>query len=73
MLSSILSALGTLGAFLKLIGVWLGLVRDKELRAEGVREAEHAHDKATLDAVEKANAIDSKPKPATLGDSLKRL
>lgn len=73
MFASIVSALGAVGSLLKVIGVFLGLIRDKELRAEGVREAEHAQAKATLDAVEKANAIDSKPKPTTLGDSLKRL
>lgn len=72
-MGTFLSALGAIGAFLKLIGVWLGLVRDKELRAEGVREAEHAHDKTVLGAVEKANEIDSRPQPTTLSDSLKRL
>jgi len=43
------------------------------MREEGAREAENAHDKATLDAVEKANEIDSRPQPGNLSDSLKRL
>ena len=73
MFSAILSALGAVGALLKTVGVFLGLVRDKQLRAEGVREAEHAQSKATLDAVEKANAIDSRPKPTDLKSSLDRL
>ena len=73
MFSSIAGILGALGALFKLVGTWLGLVRDKELRAEGVREAESAQSKATLDAVSKANAIDSKPQPTNLPDSLKRL
>lgn len=72
-MGTFLSALAALGAFFKAIGVALGLVRDKQLRAEGAREAEHAHDKAVLDAVGKANAIDSKPQPTDLRDSLKRL
>ena len=73
MFSGILSAFGAVGAIFKAIGAWLRLVRDKELRAEGVREAEHAQSKSTLDAVEKANAIDSRPKPKDLKSSLDRL
>lgn len=73
MLGSILSALGAVGALFKALGAWLRLVRDRELHAEGVREAEHAQSKATLEAVEKANAIDSRPKPKDLKSSLDRL
>lgn len=73
MFASIVSALGSVGALLKAVGVFLGLVRDKQLRADGVREAEHAQSKATLEAVEKANAIDSRPKPKDLKSSLDRL
>lgn len=73
MFGSILSALGAVGALFKALGAWLRLVRDKELRAQGAREAEHAHSKATLDAVEKANEIDSQPKPKDLRSSLDRL
>ena len=73
MIATILAALGSLGGLVKGFLAIVGLFRDKQLRAEGVREAEHAHDRATLEAVEKANEIESRPKPATLSDSLKRL
>lgn len=73
MFSGILSALGAVGALFKAFGAWLRLVRDKELRADGARAAEHAQSKSTLEAVEKANAIDSRPKPKDLKSSLDRL
>lgn len=72
-MATFFAVLSAIGAALKAAGVWLGLVRDKQLRVEGAKAAQNAQDKATLDAVRKSNEIESRPKPTTPGAAADRL
>lgn len=69
----IASALAAAAALLKIVLAWLGLSRDKALRQEGAMQADLERRRATDNAVEKAQAIEERPQPDNLKDSLKRL
>lgn len=65
--------ISALGAFFQMIGAALGLVRDDKLRADGARKVAVDNDNAINEARQKSDAIDDRPKPSTLRDTLDRL
>lgn len=67
------SALAAAAALLKIVLTWMGFIRDDKLRQEGAIQADHERRIAVDSAVEKAQAIEDRPQPDNLKDSLKRL
>ena len=68
-----MSWIAAIAAVFKTVATLLGILRDKEPREQGAKDASLAERNATLSSVGKAQEIEARKQPTTIEDSLKRL